>query len=113
MPEVTVPPANPACAEALISAMRTRDPSRFAHGEEVVDLCCELGRRLGLPPGSLVELGLVARLRDVGKLGLPAALLHKPEALTQEEWWLMRRHPDIGAAMLRPLPGLDEVATLV
>jgi HD-GYP domain-containing protein (c-di-GMP phosphodiesterase class II) len=110
MHELTVACGDGAYAEALIAAMELRDPHTSTHCEEVVELACDVGTLLGI---ELAELELVARLHDVGKLGIPDAILHKPGPLTQEEWWLMRRHPDIGAALLRPLPGLEQVAALV
>jgi HD-GYP domain-containing protein (c-di-GMP phosphodiesterase class II) len=97
-------------ADGLIAALETRDPSTSAHCEEVVYLACEIGGELDMP---LEELELAARLHDVGKLGIPDAILHKRGPLSEEEWWLMRRHPDIGAAILRAMPGLEEVAALV
>src|SRR3712207_3466567 len=72
-----------------------------------------LFRSLGLYSREVAEVEAVALLHDAGKIGIPDQILHKPGPLTPEEWVLMREHPVIGERILRPLPGLSDVATAV
>jgi hypothetical protein len=58
-------------------------------------------RRYDAPRGLLLQLGLGLFLQDIGKLALPPALVHKPGPLAEDEWELMRRHPELGLGFLR------------
>ena len=68
---------------------------------------------MGLDGKALAEVEAGALLHDVGKIGIPDAILHKPGPLDAAEWALMREHPIIGERILLPLPGLGNVAKMV
>ncbi len=70
------------------------------HDERVAQLAMDIGRQLGMPPAELEVLERAGLLHDVGKLGIPAAILEKPAALTESEWQIMRTHPELGLAIL-------------
>jgi HD-GYP domain-containing protein (c-di-GMP phosphodiesterase class II) len=66
-----------------------------------------------MDPGEVTLLDCAARLHDVGKLAVPDAILQKPGPLDEDEWKVMRKHPDMGAEMVARVPGLEELAELV
>jgi two-component system cell cycle response regulator len=99
--------------ELLAGVIRTCDRATGEHSDEVVALALAVGRRMGLRRGALLELEFAAQLHDLGKIGIPDAILHKPGALDEDEWRLMRTHPVLGAELLRQVPGLDTVAEIV
>jgi HD-GYP domain-containing protein (c-di-GMP phosphodiesterase class II) len=83
------------------------------HSSRVAQLARRVGRRLGFGPTELGQLELAAALHDVGKMGLPDAVLLKPGPLDREEWALMRCHPVWGAELIAAAPGLEAVAEIV
>jgi len=99
--------------EAMAAAVDMRDSYTGAHSEQVVRLAGRVGRRMGLPDDALSELEFAARLHDVGKIGVPDAVLRKDGPLEGAEWEIMRQHPDWGAQMLSRIPGLKRVSRIV
>ena len=92
-------------------AMDLRDKETEGHTLRVTDLAVELARRMGISEGEIVFIRRGALLHDIGKLGVPDAILHKTGALTGEEWKVMRKHPQFAYEMLYPIeylrPALD------
>ena len=99
--------------DAMAAAIDMRDDYTGEHSEEVVRLAMLVGRRMGLSDAALSELEIAARLHDVGKIGVPDAVLRKDGPLDAEEWEVMRQHPEWGAQMLHRLPGLKRVSRIV
>jgi diguanylate cyclase (GGDEF)-like protein len=102
-----------AVVQSLTEALTARDGYTSEHSDEVQLLAVAVAERLGLDEREIAEAQAVAILHDIGKIGIPDRVLHKPGRLTGEEWELMRRHPEIGERILRPLPGLGGVARCV
>ena len=100
-------------AAALVRAIDLRDELTGRHCESVAGFALRVGERLGMRGLELRLLDLAAQLHDVGKLGVPDAILLKPGPLDREEWAQMRAHAARGAEMLAGLPGLEIVAPLV
>ncbi len=98
---------------ALAKLLDLRDGYTGSHAEEVVALCEAIARHLTLPPEALRELEMAARLHDLGKIGVPDVILHKPGRLTPAEWEVMRKHPGWGAEALASVPGGAAVAAAV
>ena len=98
---------------ALASTLQARDGYTGDHAEAVQALSLDVGTRLGLDRDELAELSAVALLHDVGKIGIPDAILHKPGPLDDDELRIMRRHPVIGEHILSAVPGLERVARAV
>lgn len=92
--------------QALATAIDARDSYTGDHSIRVADLCERLGRALGLDARSLDELRAAGRLHDLGKIGVPDAVLVKPGPLTPAEAAVMRRHAEAGHAIVQgaPLP---------
>jgi len=78
-----------------------RDDDTGAHQRRVGALAARLAAEVGLPASLVERLRLAAPLHDIGKIGVPDAILLKPGPLTADEWTVMKAHPEIGARMLR------------
>jgi diguanylate cyclase (GGDEF)-like protein len=102
-----------AVVRSLAAALEARDGYTGEHSDDVRDLSVAVAWRLGLDARATGEVEAVALLHDIGKIGVPDHVLHKPGPLSEDEWLLMREHPAIGERILRPLPGLSAVATAV
>ena len=98
---------------ALAKLLDLRDGYTGSHAEEVVALCDAIARHLQLPSIIVRELETAARLHDLGKIGVPDVILHKPGRLTPAEWEVMRMHPGWGAEALASVPGGAGVAAAV
>jgi diguanylate cyclase (GGDEF)-like protein len=100
---------------ALIAALDARDSETEGHSERVAAYAIGVARQLGVAEGSeeweAIERGSI--LHDVGKIGVPDAILRKPSALTPEEWVEMRKHPEYGYHMLNRASFLRAAADLV
>ncbi|MGD9126931.1 MAG: diguanylate cyclase [Planctomycetia bacterium] len=84
---------------ALMTALSFRDANTAEHCQRVADLCTILAKDL-MHPSEAYVLEMAALLHDIGKIGVPDAILYKPEKLTEEEWKLMKAHDQIGVAIL-------------
>jgi HD-GYP domain-containing protein (c-di-GMP phosphodiesterase class II) len=100
-------------ARALLEMIEAKDPYTRAHCERVGGHAVNLAGELGCPPELVERVRLAALLHDLGKLGVPDLVLCKPGPLSAREWSAMRRHPELGAGMLEPLPALADVALYV
>lgn len=98
---------------ALVRAVDMRDDYTGRHSENVGELARQVGEALGMSGAELWLLELTAKLHDVGKIGVPDAILNKTGPLDNHEWALMRRHAEMGAGMIERVPGLERVAPLV
>jgi len=74
-------------------ALDLRDKETAGHCQRVTEMTIALARALGVPEAELVAIRRGALLHDIGKLGVPDAILLKPGALTEQEWQVMRQHP--------------------
>ena len=81
--------------------------------ESVASLAAKLGRRLGLDAEELDVLRRAAELHDIGKIAVPAEIVHKHGPLSPVEWELMRRHTIIGERLLSATEALAPVAAVV
>jgi len=92
-----------ATIEGWSHALDLRDKETEGHTQRVTDMTVKLGRAFGLSEVELVQVRLGALLHDIGKLGVPDGILLKPGPLTDEEWVVMKRHPDLAYEMLSPI----------
>lgn len=88
---------------ALARMVEAKDGNTGDHCSRLSHTGVVLGRRLGLGPDELMALRRGGVLHDIGKLGIPDAILLKPGALTEPEWAVMRQHVDIGARLVQGL----------
>lgn len=98
---------------ALTAALETRDAETHGHSERVVSYSLRLGRECGLSRAQMKALEFGALLHDIGKIGVPDAILRKPAKLTDEEWVKMREHPMHGQQILRGIEFLEGAARVV
>ena len=89
-----------ATIRSLASAIDAKDPYTRGHSQRVSELSVEIGRELGLKPAELKALAWGGLLHDVGKIGVPEAVLRKAGRLSPDESALMRAHPEIGAGIV-------------
>jgi len=99
--------------ELAAQALDARDRYTESHSIRVAELAGHLGERLELGDREVELIRTAASLHDLGKIGVRDDILNKPGPLTEEEWEIMRRHPDIGADMIAQHSALAEVAPLV
>jgi putative two-component system response regulator len=97
----------------LALTIEARDPSTKGHCERLARQAVRLGEALALNGDDLQALHRGGYLHDVGKIGVPDAVLLKPGPLTAEEFALMQRHPEIGDSLCAPLQSLHRVRPLV
>jgi putative nucleotidyltransferase with HDIG domain len=100
-------------ARALLAALDARDRYTGGHSEAVVALAGQVAEEMGLGERDVRDVEQVALLHDIGKLGIPDAVLHKPGPLDEAEWALMRTHPTVGANIIRAIPRLAHLAPMV
>jgi len=96
-----------------MSALDARDRETEGHSTRVSRLACRLGEEIGLNGQQLKALERGALLHDIGKIGISDTILHKPGKLTDEEWKIMRIHPDIGARIVEGIPFLEETLPVI
>lgn len=87
-------------ALVCLSGLKKRDEYTYLHSLSVCILSISLGRRIGLPRETLLELGFGAFLHDIGKMNIPDNVLNKPGGLTPEEMAIMRKHPEFGVEIV-------------
>ena len=96
---------------ALVSLARlkTKDDYTFMHSVSVCALMVALSRQIGLGEEETRQAGVAGMLHDIGKMAIPLDILNKPGSLTDNEFAVVRRHPEQGFAMLSECKGLGEV----
>lgn len=99
--------------ELAAQALDARDRYTESHSIRVAELSARLGELLELGDREVDSIRTAGSLHDLGKIGVRDDILNKPGPLTEEEWEIMRRHPDIGADMIAQHSALADVAPLV
>ena len=99
--------------EALVSALEARDPYTQAHAGRIRDRAIALSVAMQVPSEQRRAIRLGAILHDVGKIGVSDSILLKQGPLTEEEWAVMRMHPDIGEKMLQGIDFLGPALPIV
>jgi len=98
---------------SLVSALDAREHETGDHSQRVVRVTVGLARKLGLSEPLISDIGRGALLHDIGKIGVPDAILLKPGPLTPAEWVEMRRHPEVGFSIIKNIPFLHTPAEIV
>lgn len=98
---------------ALMHAMEARDKYTEGHSERVSDIVVGIAKELKLPNSHIENLKIAAMLHDVGKIGIDDSILNKNGKLTDEEFQLIRKHPEIGYNILKDIKGIDKVRFIV
>jgi HD-GYP domain-containing protein (c-di-GMP phosphodiesterase class II) len=87
-----------------------KDLNTGVHSTRLAEWGLRVGQELDLDEHTLRNLEVAALLHDIGKVGIPDAILRKPSKLNPEEYALIKKHPDYGWAVLRVLPGFEAAA---
>jgi putative nucleotidyltransferase with HDIG domain len=98
---------------ALANAVDAKDTYTADHAQGLAKMALAIGREMGMTDHDLEGLRFGAILHDIGKIGVPDAILQKPSRLSEAEWAQMREHPSIGARILAPVPHLAGAAQIV
>jgi putative two-component system response regulator len=97
----------------LANAIEQRDAYTSWHVERVQEYSWILARQMACSPASMLQIHYGSILHDVGKIQIPKQVLNKPGPLTLEEWELMKKHPSIGAEMIRNIPYLSPAIPVI
>jgi putative two-component system response regulator len=98
---------------SIARAVEARDEGTGDHCDRLSDLAARLGERMGLHADSIKTLRRAGYLHDIGKIGIPDAVLLKPGRLTDEEWAVMRSHVEIGVRICAPLRTFRPVLPII
>ena len=98
---------------SLARTMDARDSYTSGHSERISEWAEAIGRELGCAAEEVQDIRWGALLHDIGKIGIPDAILRKPGKLTDAEWAIMRKHPEIGEEILGSTERMRGVAALV
>jgi HD-GYP domain-containing protein (c-di-GMP phosphodiesterase class II) len=93
---------------ALTVRLAAKDASTEEHTRRVATLAVQVGEALGLSASRLRSLAIGGLLHDIGKLSVPDSILQKPGPLTDDEFWVIKQHPERGRELLIELGGFDE-----
>jgi diguanylate cyclase (GGDEF)-like protein/putative nucleotidyltransferase with HDIG domain len=102
-----------AIVRSLAAAVDVRDGYTREHSRLVSELSAAIARRIGLPGTDVARISVGALLHDVGKIGVPDAILAKEGKLSAEEWDCIREHPGLGKRIVEQAPELMDVVPLV
>ncbi len=100
-------------AQSMARALALRDVETEAHARRVAMWARRLATKMGLEDGEVFWIEIGGLLHDIGKIGVPDAILKKPGSLDDQEWVLMRRHSELGAALLEPIRRLRSARDVV
>ncbi len=98
---------------ALVHALDAREHETSDHSQRVVRYTLAIAERLGVPEDDFPDIRRGALLHDIGKIGVPDAILSKPGPLVPAEWEEMRRHPQTGYTIIQDIPYLARAAEIV
>ena len=98
---------------ALNQLLDLKDLNTGVHSTRLAEWAVRIGRDLGLDDDCLRDLEAAAILHDIGKIGTPDSILRKPSRLTDEEYAVIKKHPEYGWAVLRAVPGFERVSLFV
>jgi len=91
----------------LLAAVEVKDLETEGHNHRVAELCVKIGHEMGMNASELRVLARAGLLHDVGKLGIPDAILQKPGPLENWEWTIMKTHPELGIDIIKRTGHMD------
>jgi len=98
---------------SLARSIEAKDPQTEGHCDRLSKCAVALGRRMGLPEDQLVALRRGGMVHDLGKTAVPERILQKAGPLTEEEWAVMKKHPEIGERICQPMRSLSQVLPII
>lgn len=97
-------------ARTILKALDAKDHYTFGHSMRVAYFSLVTGAEAGLSPEEMYELELSAIFHDIGKIGTPDAVLNKPSRLSEEEFNIMKQHPENTYEILKEFPHFEKIA---
>lgn len=98
---------------ALAMAVEARDPYCRGHSERVAQYCVKIAAKLNMGQKDVEVLRDAAKVHDLGKIGVTDEILDKPGLLTEQEWLIMKKHPEIGEGIIKPIKSLSPLCDIV
>ena len=99
--------------ECITSALDARDPYTGDHSRRVSDMACYLCHKMGMTEEEVQQIHIAGHLHDIGKIGIPDRVLLKEGKLNDEEWQLMKKHPEIGAQIMSKSEHFARIAAIL
>lgn len=99
--------------DVLLEVISERSHGMVHDDVRVAQLARQTARRLGVSEAAATRIEIAGRLHDIGEVAIPDEILHKPERLSDEEWDVIRTHPEVGARIIGASRALADVAALV
>jgi HD-GYP domain-containing protein (c-di-GMP phosphodiesterase class II) len=90
-----------------------KDLNTGVHSTRLAEWALHVAGELGLDESSLADIEVAALLHDIGKIGIPDSILRKPAKLTDDEYSVMKKHPEYGWAVLRHVPGMERASLMI
>ncbi len=91
---------------ALAATVDAKDHYTYGHSKKVAEYAVALSQAIGLPQDRMANIRAAALLHDIGKIGIPDAILNKKGTLTRDEWGPVKEHPEVGTEILRHITDL-------
>jgi len=104
---------NSAVICAFNQLLDLKDLNTGVHSTRLAEWALHVAGELGLDEGAQKDVEIAALLHDIGKVGIPDAILNKPARLSVEEYSLMKKHPEYGWAVLRQIPGMERASLII
>ena len=98
---------------SLAAAIEARDPYTVGHSARVTQYAVAIAESMGLNGDEVEEIRLAGLLHDLGKIGVPDNILHKPGRLSEEEYSAIKMHPALSMRIVAPLPRLGNIITII
>jgi PAS domain S-box-containing protein len=102
-----------AMVHSLVKAVEAKDPYTAGHSERVMAYSLKIGARMGIDEEEMRILKMGTLVHDIGKIGIPDAVLTKPARLTDDEYELIKQHPLLGYRMIQHIPTFAECLPIV
>lgn len=99
--------------DALSRALEAKNSHMCGHSERVAELSLLMAQKIGLPLAEQERIHIGAHLHDIGKIGIPDAILNKPGKLTESEFAIIRQHPEIGGDIVSKVKVFHSVVDIV
>lgn len=99
--------------DALTRAIEARDKYTEGHSKRVADIACLIGKEMKYNEFKIDKLRIAAMLHDIGKIGIDDDILNKPDKLTEEEFSIIKSHPEIGYSILKEVKSLSSALKIV